>query len=190
MQSLNKILDHLHSLGYEIQDYLASLQEEQELEQEVEVEVLEAEGLAEEERVFLAESHGIPSEIMILVFQKTQKTVLRVNLDPHQCPLDRQEQLEVFNLLNDAVRGGPKIFYDTDRDEIAIETLWFGNFYRPRVFQRFFEELQEFCALALGKLYLEPDRSESAAERLERLFQMDYQPGNENPGDEDVGRNA
>lgn len=190
MESLNKILHHLSLQGYDIQDYLTLFQEDQEAEEKnapaIEVEILDAEGLAEDELVFLAEGSGIPSEIMILVFQKTQKTVLRVNLDPAQCPLDRQEQLEVFNLLNDAVRGGPKIFYDADRDEIAIETLWFGNFYRPRVFQRFFAELQEFCALALDKLYLEPEQPpESNAERLERLLQMDY-----NPDEEDPGRNS
>lgn len=188
MQCLNKILTHLEDLGYETHDYLALLREELEAQaaesgEDVDVDLLEAEGVAEEQDVYLAEqAEGTPSEIMILVFKHTQKIVFRVNLDRDQSPLDQEGLLESFNHLNDAYRGAPKIFYDADREEIAIETVWWGNFYRARLFWRFFQELQEFCQVALGKIFLSPEADhQSQAERLERLLKMDYQPEDDDP---------
>jgi hypothetical protein len=185
MKALSEILAHLNRLGYETHDYLALLREElaDQAEEDVEIEWSEALADEEEQQIFLAEQETeTPSEIMILVFEHLQKIVFRVNLDPEKSVLAKPELYELFNLLNDAMRGAPKIFYDADRDEIAIETVWTGNFYRQRVFQRFFSELQEFCAVALSRIFLENEPGpESTAERLERLLKMDYEPGPDDP---------
>lgn len=188
VQCLNKIFTHLEYLGYETHDYLALLREEieaqaAELGEDVEIELLEDEGVAEEQEVYLAEqADGTPSEIMILVFKKTQKIVFRVNMDRDKSPLDDERLFETFNLLNDSFRGAPKIFYDADREEIAIETVWFGDFYRQRLFLRFFNELQEFCEAALGKVFLTSEEDhQTQAERLERLLEIDYHPDEDDP---------
>ncbi|PIQ28824.1 hypothetical protein COW36_09775 [bacterium (Candidatus Blackallbacteria) CG17_big_fil_post_rev_8_21_14_2_50_48_46] len=192
MKAISRFLEHLQYLGYETHDYLELLKSEietglDELEQEIEIELLDQEGLEEEQLVYLAEQDdATPSEIMILIFQKTQKIVFRVNMDAEKSRLSKENMLEVFNTLNDAVRGAPKIFYDPDRDEIGIETVWFGDFYRQRLFERFFAELKEFCELALIKIFIEPEENfKEQAERLERLFQIEYEPGDENSEEND-----
>ena len=185
MKALSEILAHLNRIGSETHDYVALLREQiaEQAEAEVEIEWLDEEDLEAEQQIFLAEQDDeTPSEIMILVFEQLQKIVFRVNLDPEKSVLDTPALYETFNLLNDSMRGAPKIFYDADRDEIAIETAWVGNFYRQRVFQHFFNELQEFCAVALSRIFLEHEAGpESDAERLERLLKMDYEPGPDDP---------
>jgi hypothetical protein len=188
VQCLTKIFNHLSYLGYETQDYLSLLRKEieaqvEELGDDVEIELLEEEGMAEEQEVYLAEQNeGTPAEIMILVFKKSQKIVFRVNMDREKSRLDDERLFEIFNLLNDSFRGAPKIFYDADREEIAIETVWFGDFYRQRLFLRFFNELSEFCNLALGKVFLEPEEDhQTQAERLERLLEIEYNPDEDEP---------
>lgn len=185
MKALSEILAHLNRLGYETHDYLELLRTQiaEQAEEEIEIEWLGEEDMDNEQQIFLAEQDSeTPSEIMILVFEQLQKIVFRVNLDPEKSVLDPPELYETFNILNDSMRGAPKIFYDADRDEIAIETVWVGNFYRQRLFQNFFSELQEFCAVALSRIFLESETdAETQAERLERLLKMDYEPGPDDP---------